>query len=90
MPNYDTIKLEITVHLFNARKFTRSFSLEFFATVDGKKMQCFEMIDQGMFTENDFDSVSSDIAEYFTDEYSDEYYDNNYEDESEVIKKRCV
>ena len=28
------------------------------------KMQCFEMIDNGMFTEKNFDVVSKDIANY--------------------------
>ena len=41
-----------------------SFSVEFFATVDGKKMQCFEMIDAGMFTEKNFNVVSKAIANY--------------------------
>ena len=41
VPNYEALELKATVS-------SSSFSVEFFATVDGKKMQCFEMIDAGM------------------------------------------
>lgn len=58
VPNYNTVELKVTVSL-------SSFSVEFFATVDGKKMQCFEMIDGGMFTEKNFNIVSKNIADYF-------------------------
>ena len=34
IPNYDAVELKATVS-------SSSFSVEFFATVDGKKMQCF-------------------------------------------------
>lgn len=58
VPNYDIVELQVTVSL-------SAFSVEFFATVDGKKMQCFEMIDKGMFTEKKFNDVSKAIANYF-------------------------
>ena len=58
VPNYDVVELKATVS-------TSSFSVEFFATVDGKKMQCFEMIDEGMFAEKKFNAVSKAIANYF-------------------------
>lgn len=58
VPNYEAVELKATVS-------KSSFSIEFFATVDGKKMQCFEMIDAGMFTEKDFNAVSKAIANYF-------------------------
>ena len=58
VPSYDTVELKATVS-------ASSFSVEFFATVDGKKMQCFEMIDEGMFTEKNFNAVSKAIANYF-------------------------
>ena len=51
VPNYEALELKATVS-------SSSFSVEFFATVDGKKMQCFEMIDAGMFTEKNFNVVS--------------------------------
>lgn len=58
VPHYDTIELKATVS-------SSSFSVEFFATIDGKKMQCFEMIDAGMFTEKNFNAASKAIAHYF-------------------------
>lgn len=58
VPNYDIVELNAIVN-------SSSFSVEFFATVDGKKMQCFEMIDEGMFTEKDFNTASRAIANYF-------------------------
>ena len=57
VPNYEALELKATVS-------SSSFSVEFFATVDGKKMQCFEMIDEGMFTEKNFNVVSKAIANY--------------------------
>lgn len=41
-----------------------SYSVEFFVTVDGKKMQCFEMVDDGLINEKDLDTVSEAIADY--------------------------
>lgn len=58
IPSYDTVELKATVN-------SSSFSVEFFATVDGKKMQCFEMIDEGMFTEKNFNAASKAIVNYF-------------------------
>lgn len=58
VPSYDIVELKATVS-------ASSFSVEFFATVDGKKMQCFEMVDEGMFTEKNFNTVSKAIANYF-------------------------
>lgn len=58
VPSYDTVELKATVS-------SSSFSVEFFATVDGKKMQCFEMIDEGTFTEKNFNDVSKAIVNYF-------------------------
>ena len=58
VPSYDTVELKATVG-------SSSFSVEFFATVDGKRMQCFEMIDEGLFSEKEFNVVSKAIANYF-------------------------
>lgn len=58
VPSYETVELKATVG-------SSSFSVEFFATVDGKKMQCFEMVDEGMFTEKNFNDASKAIADYF-------------------------
>lgn len=57
VPSYNTVELMVTVNM-------SSFSVEFFATVDGMKMQCFEMIDKGMFTEKNYNVVSKAIANY--------------------------
>lgn len=58
VPNYKRVELRATVS-------SSSFSVEFFATIDGRKMQCFEMIDAGMFSEKDFNIASKAIANYF-------------------------
>ena len=55
VPNYEEID-------FRASVSTVSYAVEFFATVGGKRMQCFEMVDKGMFTEKDFDIVSETIV----------------------------
>ena len=57
VPNYEAVELKATVS-------SSSFSVEFFATVGGKRMQCFEMIDEGMFTEKNFNAASKAIANY--------------------------
>ena len=58
IPNYDAVELKATVS-------SSSFSVEFFETVDEKKMQCFEMIDTGFFTEKNFNTASKAVANYF-------------------------
>lgn len=55
--HYDKVELKATVN-------STSFSVEFFATINGKRMQCFQMIDEGMFTEKNFNSISKAIADY--------------------------
>lgn len=57
VPNYSTLEL-------NAIVSASSYSIEFFAVVNGKRMQCFEMIDNGIFSEKNFNIVSSNIANY--------------------------
>ena len=52
VPNYDIIELKATIT-------SSSLSVEFFATVNG-----FQMIDDGLFTEEDFNKFSKDIANY--------------------------
>lgn len=58
VPSYDTLELKAIVS-------ASSFSVEFFVTVNGRRVQCFEMIDEGMFTEKKFNAVSNAIANYF-------------------------
>ncbi len=55
VPNYDVVELEATIT-------SSSLSVEFFATIGGKKMQCFQMIDEGMFAERNFNKVAKAIA----------------------------
>ena len=55
VPRYDQIDLTAVVDAF-------SFSVEFFVTLDGGRMQCFDMVDAGMFSEKMFNTVSRDIA----------------------------
>lgn len=57
VPQYDVVELKATVS-------SSSFSVEFFATVNGKKKQCFEMIEEGAFTEKKFNIASKAIANY--------------------------
>ena len=57
VPNFESVDLKATVS-------ASSFSVEFFAIINGKKMQCFEMIDNGMFKEKDFNIVSKAIANF--------------------------
>ena len=57
VPHYDTLELNAMVKSY-------CFSVEFFATVDGKRMQCFEMMDAGMFTQKKFNAVCRAIANY--------------------------
>ena len=40
------------------------YSFEFFATINGKRKQCFDMIDEGLFNEKDFDVVAKAVAQY--------------------------
>lgn len=41
-----------------------NYSVEFFVTINGKKMQCFDMVDDGLVQEKDMDAVAESIAEY--------------------------
>ncbi len=57
VPHYSMIE-------FRAAVSSNSYTVEFYATVNGRRMQCFEMIDKGLFTEEEFDSVAKNIANY--------------------------
>lgn len=57
IPHYEAIELKAMVS-------SSSYSIEFFATIQGNKMQCFDMIDKGMFSEKKFNLVSKAIATY--------------------------
>lgn len=49
----------------------KGFSFEFFATIDGVKQQCYDMIDCGLINEKDFDNTAKQIAKCIRS--SDEY-----------------
>ena len=53
----DSEKLEVCVNIGDT-----ALSLEFFATVNGRRMQCYDMIDNGLIDEETFDSVAKEIA----------------------------
>lgn len=42
----------------------KSYSIEFFATIDGVKYQCYDMIDKGIFKEKDFDTIIKKIVKH--------------------------
>ncbi len=57
VPRYDMVELEAIV--------TKSgFGVEFFATVDGKRMQNYQMIDGGLISEKSFDKFAKAVADY--------------------------
>ncbi len=49
-----------------------TYSMEFFATIDGVKHQCYDMIDEGAIKEKDFDTIINQLAKYIrtTSSYS--------------------
>ena len=42
----------------------KSFSFEFFASIGGVKQQCFDMIDNGIIKEKDFDNTMKQLAKF--------------------------
>lgn len=67
-------KLVPNAELFEVRAniSDKSYSLEFFATINGTKHQCYDMIDDGKIIEKDFDAIVKQLAMYIrtTSEYS--------------------
>ena len=49
---------------FRAQIGDSSYSVEFFVTINGKKMQCYDMVDKGLIKESKLDSVSESIAKF--------------------------
>lgn len=39
-----------------------SYSIEFFATINGERRQCYELVDDGLFKEKDLESIFEAIA----------------------------
>lgn len=64
IPSYE--KLEIRGNISDS-----SYSVEFFVTVKGKRMQCYDMVDEGLIREKDLDNILETIARFFrrTTEY---------------------
>lgn len=48
----------------NAMVDSSSYSVEFFVIINGERHQCYEMIEDGIFSEEDFDIVAKEIADY--------------------------
>lgn len=42
----------------------KSYSIEFFASIDGVKYQCYDMIDKGVFEEKVFDTIIKQIVKH--------------------------
>lgn len=57
VPVFDKLELKANIG-------DNSYSIEFFVTIDGKKMQCYDMVDDGLLDEKDLDEVSKHIANY--------------------------
>lgn len=57
---------------FRANISDKSYSIEFFASVSGVKYQCFDMIDNGIIKEQDFDSIVKQLATFIRN--SSEYH----------------
>lgn len=56
VPHYDKVELEAVIT-------SSSYSIEFFAIVNGQKKQSFQMIDEGLFSEKSFNAASKAIAD---------------------------
>lgn len=57
VPKYD--KLEIRANIGDL-----SYSIEFYATIAGKRMQCYDMADEGLIRETELDAIFQNIAAY--------------------------
>ena len=57
VPTFDKLELRTNVG-------DTSYSVEFFVTTSGEKMQCYDMVDDGLIKEKDLDAVFESIAKY--------------------------
>ena len=57
LPDYEEID-------FRANISDSSYSVEFFVTADGKRMQCYEMADEGIIDEDELNACTEAIANY--------------------------
>jgi len=73
-------KLEVRANIGDS-----SYSVEFFATINGKRMQCYDMVDEDLMKEKDLDAVSEAIAKYVRQR--SEYHKGEINKISTVIEK---
>lgn len=57
LPDVESIEVRAYVNDF-------SYSVEFWVTIHGDKLQCFEMVDKGILKESDVKSVNQSIAKF--------------------------
>lgn len=57
IPEFDSLELKATVS-------DASYSIEFFAVINGERKQCYELADDGAVDEDELDEVLARIAEY--------------------------
>lgn len=57
VPNADGFDVRVNIG-------DKSYSVEFFAIIDDIKYQCFDMIDNGVIRETDFDVFAKQLAQY--------------------------
>lgn len=62
-----------------------SYSIEFFVTIDKKRKQCYDMVDEGLIKEQDLDTISEAIADYIRN--SSNYEKGKINEISVVIMK---
>ncbi len=61
VPHYSMIEFRAAVSL-------SSYTIEFYVTLNGRKMQCYEMIEEGFFSEEEFNDLSKTIAHFFREQ----------------------
>ena len=57
VPNAEVIEVRANIG-------DKNCSVEFFATIEGIKRQCFDMIDDGVIKEKDFDVMAKQLAKH--------------------------
>lgn len=57
VPNAEALEVRATIS-------DHTCSVEFFATIEGEKHQCFDMIDNGIIKEKEFDVTVKQLARY--------------------------
>ena len=57
VPNYE--KLDVRANIGD-----KTYSIEFFVTINGQKMQCYDMADNGIIEESELNAAFKSIASY--------------------------